>query len=538
MKNRLLIFLLVLATLSPLLILREATPSNELRYLNIVDQALESGNLFTFYDHSTPYADKPPLYFWEVMLLKKIAGGHLMFFLSLLSLVPAFVTGWVLDKWIGKYLPSTERAAALLMLLTSGFFLAGGVVLRQDMLMTMFITLSLYTFYKLYQNTSGARDAKSHIKSHDARQFKKNRLLLPLYVFLGIFSKGAIGFLVPVVAIVVFLLLERNLRIGRYLGWRFWGILILLCGLWFTGVYIEGGEEYLNNLLFHQTLDRAVNSFHHKAAWWFYLVAWWYIFAPWGLLVVTSCISGVKAGIFFKSDSRLMVVTALSTLIMLSLISSKIAIYALPIIPFFIYLASLSIAKRQSSWGIKLGVWLPAILFIAIFPASFLIPEVAQLQGVTLPNLWAPLPVLAICPLIGGVVAIVFLLKNRTTSAIISIAIAELIMLLMAGASTKEINKITSAQEICEKAVNKVATKNTAIYYYKFAKAPNLDYYFKASGLSAKELDTEGLKTIKSGIVFFKEKYLKRDSLLNIRVLESGSRPVKGGAGLCFIEIK
>ena len=47
MKSKFLPFLLLLAVL-PVLIFRDYTPSNELRYLSIVDEALRNGDIFTF----------------------------------------------------------------------------------------------------------------------------------------------------------------------------------------------------------------------------------------------------------------------------------------------------------------------------------------------------------------------------------------------------------------------------------------------------------------------------------------------------------
>ena len=63
MKSKFLPFLLLLAVL-PVLIFRDYTPSNELRYLSIVDEALRNGDIFTFTNHGIQYADKPPLYLW------------------------------------------------------------------------------------------------------------------------------------------------------------------------------------------------------------------------------------------------------------------------------------------------------------------------------------------------------------------------------------------------------------------------------------------------------------------------------------------
>ncbi|MBQ1881928.1 MAG: glycosyltransferase family 39 protein, partial [Bacteroidales bacterium] len=158
MKRRAAIYIFIFAMLLPLMALREFTPANELRYLNIVDDALSNGNFITFYDHGMPYADKPPLYFWFAMLLKKVFGFHSMFLLScLLSLVPAFITSWIMDRWTESKLKGEESAAALLMLHSSVMFLASSIVLRMDMLMCMFIVLALYTFGKMYANKSGAR---------------------------------------------------------------------------------------------------------------------------------------------------------------------------------------------------------------------------------------------------------------------------------------------------------------------------------------------------------------------------------------------
>ena len=82
MKLRHIIILMFLSVI-PLILFRDYTPSNELRYLNIADEAIANGNFFAFYDHGIPYADKPPLYLWIVMLGKVLFGEHIMLFLAL-----------------------------------------------------------------------------------------------------------------------------------------------------------------------------------------------------------------------------------------------------------------------------------------------------------------------------------------------------------------------------------------------------------------------------------------------------------------------
>ena len=84
MKNKLPYIGICLALL-PILLFRDYTPDNELRYLSIADEALRNGTFFTFTNHGIPYADKPPLYFWLIMFGKFLFGKHYMLFLSAIS---------------------------------------------------------------------------------------------------------------------------------------------------------------------------------------------------------------------------------------------------------------------------------------------------------------------------------------------------------------------------------------------------------------------------------------------------------------------
>ena len=535
MKRRTVIFLFIFAMLLPLMILREFTPANELRYLNIVDDALINGNLITFYDHGVPYADKPPLYFWFAMLLKKVFGCHSMFLLSaLLSLVPAFVTGWIMDRWTEEKLDGEESTAALLMMHSSVMFLAASIVLRMDMLMCMFIVLAMYTFGKMYANKKGAREALARESTHEAKIFRRDRLLLPVYVFLAIFSKGAVGFLAPVICIIVFLISDRELRIGRYLGWRFWAVLIILCALWWTGVYLEGGKSYLNNLLFHQTVDRGVNSFHHKAPFWYYLAGYWWIAAVWSLLCVVLIIKGWRKHYLGGIRVKLMIVTAMTILVMLSLVSSKIAIYLLPAIPFFIYAGALLLPYFKDDKLVKGIVAAIAWIFIAIGIASifkkFIIPDkIAE----TLPELWAPFWVILLPMVLGGLLGLKALKDKHTPLAISIISASIFVTIFLGSFSMKEINKTTGVKDGCLEAIKISQEKDSPLLYYDFSAAPNMDYYFKQEGLFIREISKEQLSSFE-GILFFKERRLKKDSTLR-SVLE-GKDYVKLGDNVCYAD--
>lgn len=305
-------FLLFILAVIPMFVFRDFTRNNELRYMSIADEALRNGNFFTFTNHGINYADKPPLYLWIVMLGKTLFGTHSMLFLAMFSYIPALVLIYVMGKWVGKIVPEKSRLAGEIMLLTSVFFIGSAVVLRMDMLMCMFIVLSLYTFFRIYSGEAKKRDS----------------WLFPLYVFMAIFSKGPIGILVPLVSTILFLIVKKDIKsIGRYWGFKTLGVLIGLCAVWFTGVFLEGGPEYLNNLLFNQTINRAVDSFHHKEPFFYYMIAIWYSLAPWAFLMIGVLVAGLIKKVSSTDLEKFFLVIALSTFTVLSLVSSKIQVY-------------------------------------------------------------------------------------------------------------------------------------------------------------------------------------------------------------------
>lgn len=82
-------YLSYILLLLPVFIFRDYTPANELKYISIADEAIRNNTWFTFYNHGEVYADKPPLFFWLIMLARSIAGEYYIWIIGLFSLLPA-----------------------------------------------------------------------------------------------------------------------------------------------------------------------------------------------------------------------------------------------------------------------------------------------------------------------------------------------------------------------------------------------------------------------------------------------------------------
>lgn len=358
--------ILFFLALLPVMVLRDFTPSNELRYLSIADEALRDGHLFAFYNHGLMYADKPPLYLWIVMLGRYLFSSGCMFFLSLFSLIPAIVTVHVMRQWTAAELPADQSDVARIMLLTCGLFPVMAVTLRMDMLMVMFIVLALRRFSIMEQRA----DFGWH-----------NSWRMGFYVFMAIFSKGPLGILVPLVSTLVYTLWTRRTRLF-FRVWNFRTLLVLIacCGLWFGCAYLEGGAPYLNEMLFHQTMGRAVNAFHHKRPVYFYLVALTYTMLPWLPYFLVVVWKAVRRRISISATERLFISITASTFIMLSAFSSKLQVYLLPIFPFTVYLGVLLGVRLKCTIPLtamkRVGLALLVIIFLGGLALPWLNPYI------------------------------------------------------------------------------------------------------------------------------------------------------------------
>lgn len=490
--------LYVLAVL-PIFIFRDFTLDNELRYLSIADEALSNGSIFTFTNHGIPYADKPPLYLWIVMLGKFLLGKHSMLFLGIFSYAPALVVLYIMDKWVKNVLSENERLLGQLMLITSGYFIGAALVLRMDMLMCMFIVLSLYTFFRMYSGAGRQRDT----------------ILFPFFVFMAIFAKGPVGIIIPLISTTVFLIIKGEIKtIGIYWGWKTLVILLTLCGAWFVGVYAEGGSQYLDNLLFNQTINRAVNSFHHKEPFYYYLKVIWYSLAPRSLLYVGILVMGLKKRLATTDLERFFLVVALSTFVILSLFSSKLEVYMLPAFPFFAYITILWIAKFDSQWWMLPLVGIPAVIFCLALPGVIVAQKSININGLDMSSI---ILFGALILSLSGILTVKYLINYKLNRGIITMSTGLLLAIFTVSFTIPKYNPFIGLSELCNNAKKIATPKGIGNYYYcEMSRAENMDVYLgvKPEMLKIKDLYKTESPIKKSAILFLSQKAIDRNDSL------------------------
>ena len=463
-----LILAMVLIAVIPIIIYRDFTPSNELRYLSIADESLETGRWWAFTNHGAPYADKPPLYLWCIMLGKWLSGCHRMWLYSLFSIIPAFITGIVMFRWTLEELDEKFRTASLMMLFSCGLFAGMVFTLRMDMLMTMFIVLALRSFRRLEMS--------------EEKPGLRPRLLFALWIFLAVFSKGPMGILIPLAATTAWLALTRRMRLWtRAWGWPTWCLLVALCAGWFGAVYAEGGTEYLDNLLVHQTVGRAVNSFHHKRPFWYYLVSLTYTLLPWTFVIFGAVVYGIRK--YRRSGESLFdyfVVIVLVTFVLLSLISSKLQVYMLPAYPFMVYAGAMVCCRHKDSGLVKAGIAVPAAILLLIAVAEPLVSgtEWFASYGIDLDSIpdirfaWYVM-------MSGGFLTLLCLYRDRSVSrAIDTLSLTVLGLVFVGGFAIRGLNADMGYKAISEEALAMRAAHPAAgIMTWKLHRPDNIDVY-------------------------------------------------------------
>lgn len=448
--------LAMLVCVAPVLLLRDFSSANELRYLSIADEALADGHWFAFYNHGVPYADKPPLYFWILMGCRVLLGGHSRFVLSLLSLLTAFGIVAVMERWAFRACSPLTRAAAAMMLLTTGLFTGMAVYVRMDLLMILFIVLALCSFWEVKPGLFG------------------------LFTFLALFTKGPVGLLLPPLSAAVFLLAGG----GRYrdrakaFGWPFWAVLAGLSLLWLGAAWIEGGTEYLRNLTVHQTVGRAVQSFHHREPFWYYLAVIWGVAAPWCLLTLPSlAVSFAKGGGARSRLEVLCVSVVLTGLVLLSLFSSKLAIYLLPLLPFLT--AVFVLVERRRGWrpwmrvALRFVALLLGLIGLAAIAGYFLLDRfpLGEYAFARTPLLF-PAGALLI-----GAAAYAFVASGRGWQRpVLALGTAILLCALVLSPLLPRVNEVTGYRQLCED-IQAVASPDAEVYTLGLYRPENMDVY-------------------------------------------------------------
>ncbi len=325
--------------------LRDPWPADEPRFALVAQDMLRSGDWLIPRVGGDPYADKPPVYFWLLAASMAMTGSLRLGFL-LPSLLAGVGTLAVVYDLLRRVRGREIAFAGALMLLVTFQFVWQARQAQIDATLCFFTTLGLYG---LLRHLCAGPSIGWFFAGWAAAG-------------VGIVTKG-VGFL-PLLALIPFAVLAARgwpaTATHRDARW-FAGPLFMLgaIALWFVPMMLvtaAGGEllQYRNEILFHQTVTRYADSWHHQEPFWFFPVQvipvlWLPLIAllPWLWPRWRAALGGGQARDTFVAVLLLWV---LLVVLFFSASSGKRGVYVLPAVP------ALAMAAAP---------WLPEILRLA-----------------------------------------------------------------------------------------------------------------------------------------------------------------------------
>ena len=366
--------------LSPLQ--RELYVGDETKYSQVVRE-MRAGSFFLPTLNGTPFTHKPPLHFWAVDLLTYVFGVFSIWPFVLPSLVSFALLLWLMHRFGGP-LAAFACGTALLMW-------GSAQTARMDVAFAALLALAAYRIHR----ADGALTVSAGVATG-----------------LAFLVKGPMA---PVIILVLFAF-ESIRRKRKPVAKDALALLpmLLLPLLWLVPAVIIGGEAFWREIFYKQTVGRAVGAWVHKSPPWFYLVR-----AP---LTLMPCFFLTVAALVrrrFDERGRFAISWMLSVLVPYTLLSSKLDVYMIAMLPAVALLIASYVESGDDAWGRRANMVMLALFAVAgaagliVQPHHIKEEDAALIARLDVRALFAIL-------LVAAIVAMVITLRGRLVASTIA----------------------------------------------------------------------------------------------------------------------
>lgn len=318
---------------------------DEPRYIETAREMLERGNLIVPYCDYAPRFDKPILFYWLEILSVKVFGLN-----EFAARIPSVLAGSGM-VWLAYALGSIQGygfIAAAIMLSSAKIFLLSKLAIT-DMVLAFFISAAIAFFYLGYRD-------RQEIKQSFALKDRVSSVWFPLawlMMAFGVLCKGPVAIILPLLIILIFLFIEKDLFGFIYDTWmdNLFGIvvLILVASPWYLAVHFATKGHFTQEFFINHNLHRYLSTYNnHNGPFWYYIPEILIGLCPWSFFLIQALISNDFSTRFnLRSDTarsaHLMAfcsIWAAATLIFFSISKTKLPTYSTPIfLPLVLMLA-------------------------------------------------------------------------------------------------------------------------------------------------------------------------------------------------------
>lgn len=269
-----------------------------------------------------PQFEKPILTYWLLRISYAIFGVTnfgARFPAALFALL-----GVLAVYWLALVAYKNEKKAFLcaFILSSAGFYIGMARTVFTDMIFSVLILFSFASFFIGYTKPE-----------------RKTAGILLFFVFaaLAVLAKGPLGFIIPLAAVFLFLLIRKELKffLSVYFLWGF--LLMLLIALpWYAIMIKKYGKVFIDEFFYNDHWRRLLEAEHpENDNWYFYPFTIFACMAPWSIYVYMSFVYLFKR---LRDKNTLPIYLFLScwflvTFVVFQVAHSKLTSYILPLFP-------------------------------------------------------------------------------------------------------------------------------------------------------------------------------------------------------------
>ena len=398
----------------------DADAPDEPRTLQIAEE-LRSGEhrlsgLVVLHMNGEVYTQKPPLYYWLAALAGAPAGHVSELAARLPSALAGIFVVWLTLLLGNRMLGSGAGVLGAAILLTAWLFPFLARRVQFDVLLTAFELTALASFWWLDRGIGNPR---------------RHQLVLHLALGLAVLTKGPVGFLIPLLTILAFLVWERRPReIARALP--LWGLsLSILPGvLWVAAATALAPEGFAGAAVGQNLFGRFFIGTSHARPLWYYLYNFPLDFLPWTLAWPALWVVARRSVFAPAGDEstqrawRFLLAGVATNLLFFSLSSGKRGLYLLPVFPATALLSADALqrwlagrARLPRAFGVGAAVVLALLLAVGVEAIAAGLGHPLLLRREALAELRLPFLVAFGCGLAGvglaGLAAALLGMRNR-----------------------------------------------------------------------------------------------------------------------------
>ncbi len=285
---------------------------DEARYAEIAREMLQSGNLLVPHLNYVAYVEKPPLLYWMTTLSFWVFG--VSEFSARLPVAVSAIAG-ILATYLFALRAFGRRHATLAaaILATTPLYALMAQVVTTDMMLTALVTIATFALY-LHWDEGG-------------------RWCWIAYVAMGlaVMTKGPVGAAIPILSMLLWLALNRELAgaIAKFRAIPGLLLTLLIAAPWFVAITIRE-PGFANFYFVGEHLRRAFQTdYSHSEAFYFYVPVLAVGLLPWSLLVPFLTWRAAQ-----RNPARsFCIVAAGFTVVAFSCASAKLIPYILPAVP-------------------------------------------------------------------------------------------------------------------------------------------------------------------------------------------------------------